>query len=178
MNLTSLSGNFFEDVGFDVLNLKDIGIDISSIPAELWNRKADRPVRLKRKILMSHAIDGSTAVKYKVAAPWAPVKTPAVIGLLQAFYSKKQDEDFVEDEEKPKGKPLKSKLLLKVAMSGRKKTTGPGDSSKSKAPVDPAKAAEKAAREAAKRKREADKQKSKEEKGREKEKRKKEKNKE
>ncbi|KAJ3098630.1 Transcriptional activator spt7 [Phlyctochytrium planicorne] len=158
------SGNFFEEFGFDVLQLKDIGIDIGSVPTELWNKKAERPVRLKRRLLLAHSTDTAQAVtKYRVAEPWKPVDPANVIKLLEPFYAKKVAEgDMMEDDDKPKGKPLKSKVLLKVALLGRKKALA-ADPAKAR-PVDPVKAAEKAAKEAAKRKREADRIKSKEEK--------------
>lgn len=38
-----MNGTLFEDFGVDLLGLKDIqGLNISSIPSELWNRKSSR----------------------------------------------------------------------------------------------------------------------------------------
>jgi hypothetical protein len=48
-----MNGTLFEDFGVDLLGLKDIqGLNVTSIPAELWNRKSNRPpvrARVRRR---------------------------------------------------------------------------------------------------------------------------------
>ncbi|KAJ3206865.1 hypothetical protein HDU67_007898, partial [Dinochytrium kinnereticum] len=139
------------------------------VPTDLWNKKADKPVRLKRRILLAHTsgeLGGAgeaAATKNTVAGPWKPISPTNIIGLLVPVYEKKTtEEDMLEDDDRQKGKSLKAKAMLKLALAGRKKSAGAGDPAKAK-PVDPVKAAEKLAREAAKRKRDAEKQRSKEE---------------
>ena len=51
-----ISGNFFEDMGLDFLNLKDIGLDIRSVPLSLWNQKSEKPIRarVRRSLLTKY----------------------------------------------------------------------------------------------------------------------------
>ncbi|KAI9349453.1 hypothetical protein DFJ73DRAFT_833617 [Zopfochytrium polystomum] len=152
-----MSGNFFEEMGIDLLNLQDLGLDFTSIPTELWNKKSDNPIRIRRNIVAKLMDEGTEAVpvqKLKPAKPWSPVDPSQVIGLLRPFYEVRQaDDNMIEDDDKPKSKFHKSKALIRVAQSGRKK---PAAESRPPKAIDPAKAAEKAAKEAAKRKREAE----------------------
>ncbi|KAH6574084.1 hypothetical protein BASA50_000524 [Batrachochytrium salamandrivorans] len=126
-----ISGNLFQDMGVDLLGLKDFGIDITSIPTELWNRKAEKPlrVRLKRTFL-----DGSAAAAtatslnqlpedtlLKLHEVWPPIDPSKHIGLLRSFYSRKgmTVEDLVANENRHKNKD--EKLMLKYAIQGRKR---------------------------------------------------------
>ena len=34
----------FKEAGIDLLNLRELGVDLDSIPPELWNKKARRPI--------------------------------------------------------------------------------------------------------------------------------------
>ncbi|KAJ3409100.1 Transcriptional activator spt7 [Chytridiales sp. JEL 0842] len=152
------SGNLFEDLGVDFMNFKDLGLDVDMIPMELWNRKADKPIKLKKFAQKSKDENGESVdgVVVKPTLPWQPIKPQAVIGLLRPFYEGRKDEDMVEDEER-KNKYHKSKALLKIALVGRKKLVLASDAAKNAKATDPAKIAEKAAKEAAKKKREAEK---------------------
>ncbi|KAJ1563551.1 Transcriptional activator spt7, partial [Cladochytrium tenue] len=72
-----VSGNFFEELGIDLLNLQELGLDITSIPSDLWNKKAERPIRIRKQLVASLAdeeVEEDSAPKYKPARPWAPVK--------------------------------------------------------------------------------------------------------
>ena len=48
-----VSGNFFDDVGFDTLNLRELGFDFTHIPAKLWNMKAEKPIRSRLRRMVS-----------------------------------------------------------------------------------------------------------------------------
>jgi hypothetical protein len=42
------SGNFFNELGLDLLNFKELGMgDISSVPPTLWNLKAEKPLKAR-----------------------------------------------------------------------------------------------------------------------------------
>ncbi|KAJ3299782.1 Transcriptional activator spt7 [Borealophlyctis nickersoniae] len=161
-----MSGHFFEDLGFDVLNLKDCGIDIGGVPAELWNRKAEKPIRARVRRTIRPAVAEEVeapAVAPEVVTPsflrWRPVDPSKQIGLLRPFYEKKVAEgNMVEDEDQvPKVKSAKLKALMKTAQMGRKRAApgGAGDepSRKKRKMPDPA---IKAAKEAEKQKKAAE----------------------
>ncbi|XJO77614.1 hypothetical protein BDV3_002171 [Batrachochytrium dendrobatidis] len=123
-----ISGNFFQDMGIDLLGLKDFGIDITSIPAELWNRKAEKPlrVRLKRSLIdavaAENAADETQQEKLvKPFEPWQPIDPSKQIGLLKAFYDRKgmSVEELAINEFRLKSKD--EKLLVKYAIQGRKR---------------------------------------------------------
>ena len=40
-----MSGNLLAGLGIDLLNLQELGLDMSQVPLEIWNKKASRPVR-------------------------------------------------------------------------------------------------------------------------------------
>lgn len=49
-----VNGTLFEDLGIDLLGLKDIeGLNVSSIPSEVWNRTSNRSrrARVRRRVL-------------------------------------------------------------------------------------------------------------------------------
>ncbi|KAJ3190884.1 Transcriptional activator spt7 [Irineochytrium annulatum] len=146
-----ISGNFFEDMGIDVLHLKELGIEISSV-CVILAKTAAVTHKLRESAPAAH---DSSQPKYKTTVPWKPVQPESVIGLLRAFYNKRAEEGtlLTEDADNPKTKTPAQKQLLKTALVGRKKTQ---QDMKAKQ-LDPQKAAEKAAKENAKRKREAEK---------------------
>ncbi|KAJ3269195.1 Transcriptional activator spt7 [Terramyces sp. JEL0728] len=120
------SGNFLEDAGIDFLNFKEIGLDVSSIPMELWNRKADKPLtaRVKRALINTGPVAASdleTEVKIPPLESWQPVDPTNQIKLLSEFYSKLTPDTMIEDEFKPKTK--EQKMMLKYAQTGVRKKT-------------------------------------------------------
>ncbi|KAJ3056786.1 Transcriptional activator spt7 [Rhizophlyctis rosea] len=123
-----MSGNFFEDLGVDFLNLKDLGLDITSVPTELWNRKSDKPIRarVRRRFIAQEEEEVAPVQPLErtgTLLPWRPIDPALQIGLLKAFYQKKvEEDDMVETEDKDRTKvQVKSKQLLRIAMQGRKR---------------------------------------------------------
>ncbi|KAI8613075.1 hypothetical protein BC830DRAFT_1170570 [Chytriomyces sp. MP71] len=123
-----MSGNYLDDMGVDFLNLRDLGIDISSIPIELWNRKADDALKIKKRSFFKqekveidtkfHKIDPDTR--------WTPADPSAVIGLLRPFFEKRAvANDLVDDDEGDNKNKVaaRAKAMVKIAIVGRKKPT-------------------------------------------------------
>jgi len=118
-----ISGNFGEDIGIDFFGFKQMGIDISNIPVELWKRKADHPVRSKIRQARRHAYFSQPmqppTTSYQPAPKFKPIVdlNTQVIGLLKPYYQKKIIEnDMVEDENKPprvRSKIMRNKAALK-----------------------------------------------------------------
>jgi len=118
-----ISGNFGEDIGIDFFGFKQMGIDVSNIPADLWRRKADHPVRSKIRQARRHALFSQpsqpTTTTYQPAPKFKPITdlNTQVIGLLKPYYQKKIIEnDMVEDENKPsrvRSKIMRNKAALK-----------------------------------------------------------------
>ncbi|KAJ3211365.1 Transcriptional activator spt7 [Entophlyctis luteolus] len=162
-----MSGNFLEDLGVDFLNLRDLGIDITAIPVELWNRKAEGSLKIKRKIAGVQQEAPTAAAQTSREArstKWAVVSVSEAIGLLKPFFeqraasnelidvSNERALDFVaDDDNENKPKVTRTKSLVKTALVGRKKPN----------PAEAAKLARQSdlqrTKEAAKRKREAEK---------------------
>ena len=40
-----VSGAMFDELGVDMFNVKEMGIDMTSIPVDLWNKKAEKPIK-------------------------------------------------------------------------------------------------------------------------------------
>ncbi|KAI8920579.1 hypothetical protein BC831DRAFT_437881 [Entophlyctis helioformis] len=126
-----MSGNFFQDMGLDFLGLKDFGIDLQSIPLELWNQKAEKPVRARVKLALPLGIPPSgddetergSHSKMREPEAWPPIDPAQQIELLKPFYEAKSMsvEDLATDEKRAKSKD--EKLLLKYAQQGRKRMT-------------------------------------------------------
>ncbi|ORX84482.1 hypothetical protein BCR32DRAFT_291291 [Anaeromyces robustus] len=118
-----ISGNFGEDIGVDFFGFKQMGIDISNIPTELWRRKADHPIRSRIRQLrrrdFSFTPAQNTPTTYQPAPKFIPITdlNTQVIGLLKPYYQKKMIEnDMVEDENKStrvRSKIMRNKAALK-----------------------------------------------------------------
>lgn len=121
-----ISGNFGEDIGVDFFGFKQMGIDISNIPAELWRKKADHPIRSRIRQakrfsfgMTTQQPNGQTTTTYQPAPKFKPIVdiNAQVIGLLKPYYEKKIIEnDMVEDENKPpraRTKIMRNKAALK-----------------------------------------------------------------
>jgi len=119
-----ISGNFGEDIGVDFFGFKQMGIDISNIPAELWKKKADHPIRSRIRQAKRFSFGMTqqptpTTTTYQPAPKFKPIVdiNAQVIGLLKPYYEKKIIEnDMDEDENKPprvRTKIMRNKAALK-----------------------------------------------------------------
>ncbi|ORY39389.1 hypothetical protein BCR33DRAFT_788396 [Rhizoclosmatium globosum] len=152
----SLIGNFLEDLGVDFLNLKDLGIDVTSIPLEVWNRKADSASKIKKREFSKEgsAIPGNSFDQVDPETQWKPVNPSSVIGILKTFYNARAETNDMRDDEEQEIKSKafqKTKAMVKQANLGRKKHTA-AEIAKLAKQTDLAKS-----KEEAKRKREAEK---------------------
>lgn len=101
-----ISGSLFEDFGIDLLGLKDMeGINVSSIPSEIWNRKSNKPptrARVRRRAIAEvqneSAVDDGVETKLSPIPTWNAIVPERQIGLLREFYQKRAAvaEDMVE----------------------------------------------------------------------------------
>eukprot|EP00842_Homolaphlyctis_polyrhiza_P000939 jgi/Hompol1/1846/HPOL_002777-RA len=122
-----ISGNFFQDLGIDMLNLKEFGLDVVNIPPDLWNRNADKRMRVRVRrathldAMIEERPDDAIKPSGIVLEDWAPVDPLKQIGLLRSFYDKKgmSIPDLAFDEKRSKTK--EEKQLLKHAQTGRKR---------------------------------------------------------
>ncbi|KAI8804965.1 hypothetical protein BJ742DRAFT_822169 [Cladochytrium replicatum] len=159
-----ISGNFYDDVGLDFLNLAELGMGFTSVPTELWNRKADKPIRarVRRNILtraenqaaLPEAVTPRPELESAPPAPvplikggklppfasWDPVSPDAQIGLLRSWFVKRKAEEgeIIEDDNRLRSsRPSKAKYMLKAATTGRKRPTEDtaGGSKKKKKPA-------------------------------------------
>ncbi|TPX67737.1 hypothetical protein SpCBS45565_g03643 [Spizellomyces sp. 'palustris'] len=126
-----MSGNFFGDL--DMLSLRELGIDgITSIPRELWSKKADRPIRARVRRQAPQREEENAPIEEAVGkpstVPWRPVDVHKVIGLLRPFYDRKRAAgDMIEDEFKEQAGPTRAKIHLSQAKVGRKRSAGGGN---------------------------------------------------
>ncbi|KAJ3124423.1 Transcriptional activator spt7 [Nowakowskiella sp. JEL0407] len=128
-----ISGSYLDDLGVDILGLKDLGVGATSVPSELWNKKSDKVVkaRVRRRILdrednfgQSFSTPLPNEIKPETIPPWNPIDPMTQIGLLRDFYFKKFEEnDLLEDDQKQKTRPSKSKQNLKQAMIRKRQVT-------------------------------------------------------
>ncbi|KAI9190803.1 uncharacterized protein BJ171DRAFT_46654 [Polychytrium aggregatum] len=91
-----ISGSLFEEMGVDLLNLKDVGVDALSVPVELWNRKAEKPIKRKlRKFFAAQAQESEENLSSRLVPipQWDPIDPSKHISLLQAYYSKRVSEE-------------------------------------------------------------------------------------
>ncbi|KAL3900095.1 MAG: hypothetical protein SGCHY_001569 [Lobulomycetales sp.] len=124
-----VNGTLFEDLGIDLLGLKDIeGLNVSSIPSEVWNRTSNRSrrARVRRRVLQEAHIEDPVEYLYSgeidLKEDWPPIVPEQQINLLKEFYTKRVSAgDIEEDEAKPKNKASRSKTNLKVAQLGKKR---------------------------------------------------------
>ncbi|ORX41466.1 hypothetical protein BCR36DRAFT_339426 [Piromyces finnis] len=122
-----ISGNFGEDIGIDFFGFKQMGIDISNIPTELWRKKADHPIRSRIRQARRYNYGFSqpsqpSVTTYQAAPKFKPIVdvNTQVIGLLKPYYEKKIIEnDMVEDENKPSR--LRSKIMRNKAALKKKR---------------------------------------------------------
>ncbi|KND01485.1 uncharacterized protein SPPG_03286 [Spizellomyces punctatus DAOM BR117] len=125
-----MSGNFFGDL--DMLSLRELGIEgITSIPRELWSKKADRPIRARVRRQAPQREEENAPIEEAVGKPstipWRPVDIHKVIGLLRPFYDRKRAAgDMIEDEFKEQAGPSRAKIHLSQAKVGRKRSAGGG----------------------------------------------------
>lgn len=142
-----MSGNFMEEMGVDFLNLRDFGLEFVNVPTNLWNKKADKPIkaRVRYKIAKKSSKNDEDEQDNKVFEDFSPLNSKTEIGLLQLFYKQKLEEQkqevkwiesdreyetlgdisnnstLMEDLEKdPSQYILKSHILLMTARVGRK----------------------------------------------------------
>jgi len=121
-----ISGNFGEDIGVDFFGFKQMGIDISNIPTELWRKKADHPIRSRIRQLRRRDFNytqvQNTPTTYQPAPKFTPITdlNTQVIGLLKPYYQKKMiDNDMTEDENK--STRLRSKIMRNKAALKKKR---------------------------------------------------------
>ncbi|RKO84709.1 hypothetical protein BDK51DRAFT_32815, partial [Blyttiomyces helicus] len=96
-----ISGNFLEELGIDVFNLKDFGLDLTSVPTEVWNKKSANPIkaRARRRAARADAPEEAASEapidihQPPPILPWAPVDRTKQIGLLKAFYEARVNAD-------------------------------------------------------------------------------------
>ncbi|KAJ3011847.1 UNVERIFIED_CONTAM: Transcriptional activator spt7 [Siphonaria sp. JEL0065] len=155
MDAEIMSGNFLEDLGIDFLNLKELGIDVTSIPLELWNKKSTIKLKPKTALQLDSGTSGTDGLaRLDPETIWKPITPAAVIGLLRPMYEARaaQNEELDDEDYESKSKAyFKNKMLMKQALIGRKKAIAV-DSAKLAKQHDLAKS-----RDAAKKKREAEK---------------------
>ncbi|KAI8905630.1 hypothetical protein EDD86DRAFT_211955 [Gorgonomyces haynaldii] len=150
-----MSGNFFDDLDIDLLNLKDFGLEFKNVPMSLWGHKAKGPIRahVKRSLLNIEQSQDNAEPDYKTMQPpepWQPVNPVLMIGLLRGFYQSLEAEPdaMIEDEFKPKSK--EAKMLVKLAQTGKKRQVPMAEEVKKKKKADPQQKAQKEAEKAKK----------------------------
>ncbi|KAJ3390328.1 Transcriptional activator spt7 [Lobulomyces angularis] len=120
-----ISGSLFEELDIDILGMKDMGLDFLSIPTELWNKKAEKPIkgRLKRKIVevQNDPILESTVNKLTPPEKWPEIDPSQQIGLLKNLYQKIVSNNELAKEDEFKTLTMAKRNLIKVATQGRKR---------------------------------------------------------
>ncbi|KAI8845652.1 hypothetical protein BJ741DRAFT_585434 [Chytriomyces cf. hyalinus JEL632] len=127
-----MSGHFVNELGVDFLNLKDLGIDVSTIPIELWNRKAEASLQIRKKSHVKQEKAETDAAFNKVdpATKWSTINPNVVIGLLKPYYEKRALANELADDEETAGSKskiaLRAKQMVKIALVGRSKKPNSG----------------------------------------------------
>ncbi len=93
-----LTGNMFEELGIDLLNVKELGIDMTSIPVDLWNKKAEKPIKARLIRPNEDKMDLPPILSRDLTfKPFDRIDPTIQIGLLQAFYTRKAaGQDLIE----------------------------------------------------------------------------------
>ncbi len=95
------SGNLFEDMDIDFLNVKDMGLNFRSIPVSLWNRNSEKPIRARVRQSVLLKKDASTGeedsvvplMDFPTPEPWPALVPKFQPALFKQFYETLQAED-------------------------------------------------------------------------------------
>lgn len=134
-------GALTEDIGIDLLGLKDLGVGVTCVPLSIWNKKAERPLKKRIRVRVElyvfrtnsspnvelsihnsqfhsqNKAEAPTSVSHP-ALHFRPIDPTRQIGLLRDYYALKHASgDMLEDGQKPLSKAARQRRnnLIKLA---------------------------------------------------------------
>ncbi|TPX36352.1 hypothetical protein SmJEL517_g01577 [Synchytrium microbalum] len=124
-----ISGAVSDDIGADLLCLRELDVGVDVIPIDVWNRNAEHPLRPRRSESRfdSPRLPANAHIlrsgKYESPEPWPIADPDEQIGLLSNFFSSRasQPDGLIDDEARQPPALSRGKLSLKLAQTVRRK---------------------------------------------------------